>query len=58
MVDPLSYFLFQPVLHNWYNKDYGMYYPVYGMVHIKYLLERVAHEVVATGFFSHYLSGF
>ena len=35
MVDPLSYFSFQPVLHNWCNKDRGMCYPVCGMVHIK-----------------------
>ena len=28
MVDLLSYFLFQPVLHAWCNKDSGMYYPV------------------------------
>ena len=34
-VDPLSYFLFQPVLHDWCNKGCGTYYPVYGMVHIK-----------------------
>ena len=34
-VDPLSYFSFQPVLHDWYNKGRGMYYPVCGMVHIK-----------------------
>ena len=38
-VDPLSYFLFQPVLHDWCNKGRGMSYPIYGMVHIKkYLL--------------------
>ena len=30
-----SYFLFQPVLHNWCNKGLGMRYPVCGMVHIK-----------------------
>ena len=35
MVDPLSYFSFQPVLHDWCNKGCGMYYPVCGMVHIK-----------------------
>ena len=35
MVDPLSYFLFQPVLHDWYNKGCGMCYPVCGIVHIK-----------------------
>ena len=34
-VDPLSYFLFQPVLHDWCNKGRGMYYPVCGMMHIK-----------------------
>ena len=38
MVDPLSYFLFQPVLHNWCNKDYDMYYPVCGMVQLNALL--------------------
>ena len=26
MVDPLSYFLFQPVLHDWCNKSVGMMY--------------------------------
>ena len=26
---------FQPVLHDWFNKGRGMYYPVCGMVHIK-----------------------
>ena len=35
MVDPLSYFLIQPVLHDWCNKDHGMCYPVCGMVHTK-----------------------
>ena len=34
-VDPLSYFWFQPVLHDWCNKGRGMCYPVCGMVHIK-----------------------
>ena len=29
------YFSFQAVLHDWCNKDRGMYYPVCGMVHIK-----------------------
>ena len=32
---PLSYFSFQPVLHDWCNKGCGMCYPVCGMVHIK-----------------------
>ena len=34
-VDPLSYFSFQPVLHDWCNKSRGMCYPVSGMLHIK-----------------------
>ena len=34
-VDPLRYFSFQPVLHDWCNKGRGMRYPVCGMVHIK-----------------------
>ena len=32
------HFSFQPVLHNWSNKGYGMCCPVCGMVHIKNLL--------------------
>ena len=51
MVDPLSYFLFQPVLHDW-----CICYPVCRMMDIKEPLERVAH-VVAAGFLSRYLSG-
>ena len=35
MVDPLSYFSLQPVLHDWFNKGHGMCYSVCGMVHIK-----------------------
>ena len=34
-VDLLSYFSFQPVLHDWCNKACGMYHPVCGMVQIK-----------------------
>ena len=34
-VDPLSYFSFQPVLHDWCNKGRGVCNPVCGMVHIK-----------------------
>ena len=33
-VDPFSYFSFQPVLHDWCNKGWGMFYHVCGMVHI------------------------
>ena len=35
MVDPLSYFSFQPVLHDWCSKGRGMYYPVCEMMRIK-----------------------
>ena len=35
IVDPLSYFSFQPVLHDWGNKGRGMCYPVCGMMYIK-----------------------
>ena len=58
-VDPLSYFPFQPVLHDWCNKGRGMYYPVCGMMHIKeplLLIGKVAY-VAAAGFLARYLSG-
>ena len=32
---PIEQFLLQPVLHDWCNKGRGMYYLVYGMMHIK-----------------------
>ena len=35
MVDPFSYFSFQPLLHDWCNKGCGMCYSVCDMVHIK-----------------------
>ena len=35
MLDPLSYFSFQPVLLDWCNKGGGMCYPVYGIMNIK-----------------------
>ena len=35
MVDPLSYFSFQPVLHDGYDKRRGMYFPVCGVMYIK-----------------------
>ena len=59
MVDPLRYFSFQPVLHDWCNKGRGMCYPVCGMVHIKEPFcysERVA-DVAVAGFLFRYLSG-
>ena len=60
MLDPFSYFSFQPVLHNWYNKGCGMCYPAYGMMHIKEPLlligKKVAH-VAAAGLLTRYPSG-
>ena len=41
MVDPLSYFSFQPVPHNWCNKVCGMYYTVCWMGHIKDTLLQI-----------------
>ena len=35
MMDPWSYFSFQPVLHDWCNNGRVMCYPACGMVHIK-----------------------
>ena len=43
MEDLLSYLSFQPVFHNWCNKDHGMYYPIGRMV-------------VVVDFLSHYLN--
>ena len=40
IVDILSYFSFQPLLHDWCNKDRGMCYPVCGMAHKKHLSNR------------------
>ena len=48
-VDPLSYFSFQPVLHNWCNKGRGMCYPVCGMVHIKELLLLIVKSSLCGG---------
>ena len=47
MVDPLSYFPFQPVLHNWFILS------CLWMVHIKDPLLLIEN----TGFLSSYLSG-
>ena len=35
MVDPLSYFSFHPVPHDWCNKGRGVGYPINGMMYIK-----------------------
>ena len=52
MVDPLSYFSFQLVLQDRYNKGRGMCYPVCGMVHIKEPL-----LLIGKSFLSSYLNG-
>ena len=58
MVDPLSYFLFQLVLHNWCNKGHGMYYPVCGMMHIKEPLLLIGKSSPCGGSgFPRFLSG-
>ena len=49
VVNPLSYFLFQPVLHNWCNKGCGMCYPVCGMVHIKEPLLLIVQSSLCGG---------
>ena len=52
MVDPLSYFLFQSVLHDWCNNGCGMCYPVCGMMDIKVplLLIRKSRPCGKSGF--------
>ena len=45
----VNYFLFQPVLHNWFNKGHGMCYPVCGMVHIKELLLLIGKSSLCGG---------
>ena len=60
MVDPLSYFSFKLVLHNWCNKGHSMCYPVCGMVHKKelWLLIGKSSPCGSSGFpLSRYLSG-
>ena len=42
-IDLLNYFSFQPVHHDWGNKDRGMCYPVCGMVHIKHFLSQKSY---------------
>ena len=58
-VDPLSYFSFQPVLHDWCNKGRAMCYPVCGMVHIKEPLLLIDKSSLCggSGFLSHYQNG-
>ena len=49
MVDPLTYFSFQPVLHDWCNKDCGVCHPVCGMMHIKDLLLLIRKSSLCSG---------
>ena len=49
MVGRLNYFLFQPVLHDWYNKGCGLCRPVFGMVHIKDLLLLIGKCSLCSG---------
>ena len=55
MVDPLSYFSFQPVLPGWCNKGRGMCYPFCGMMHIKQPLLLIGK--INPCFLSPYLNG-
>ena len=57
-VDPLSYFSFQPVLHDWCNKGRGMYYPVCGMVHIKEPLLLIGKSSLCGGSGFHFIYGY
>ena len=57
MVDPLSFISFQPVLHDWCNKDRGMCYPVSGMMHLKEPLLSNSSPCGGSGFLSCYLTG-
>ena len=56
MVDPLSYFSFQPMLHDWCNKGRDMCYPVFGVVHIKEPLLLIGKSSPC-GFLSRYMNG-
>ena len=49
MVDPLSYFSFQQVFHDWCNKGRGMCNHVYEMVHIKEPLLLIAKSSTYRG---------
>ena len=63
MEDPLSYYSFQPVLHDWCNKGRGMYYSVCGMMHIKdplLLIEKEGWKEVfyLTMHLTHFIYGY
>ena len=48
-VDPLRYFSFQPVLHDWCNKGRDMCCPVCGMVNIKEPLQLIDKSSLCGG---------
>ena len=52
MVDPLRYYTFQAILHNWCNTDQNRFYPVCGMADTTdpKLNRKSRHEVVSVGF--------
>ena len=52
-MEPFNYFSFQPVIHNWCNKDRGVGYHVYVMVQIKYQLLIIDKKYLAVSFLSH-----
>ena len=49
MVDPLSYFSSQPVLHDRFNEGRGICYPVCGVVHIKEPLLLIGKSCSCSG---------
>ena len=69
MVNMLSYFPFQPVIHDWCSKDRGMYYPLCGIrLHflpdydrgkrpLAAIQKRVVHVVPAADFLCFCVSG-
>ena len=58
MADPLSYFSFQPALHDWCNKGSGMCYPVWDDAYKRTIAaNRKVAYVAAAGFLSRYLNG-
>ena len=45
----VSYFSFQPVFHDWFNKGRGMCYPACGMMHIKEPLLLIGKSSLCSG---------
>ena len=55
MMDTVSYFSFQPVIHDWCNNGRGMCYPVCGMVHINNPLLVIEKTIPGNGGSDDYL---